>query len=203
MSEVVGGKPDFPPSGRNKSPDEILEILDRIYIPEGNKPSRWNDSGEFGKFAEDYGSSDGCFGNGDKSGLTLEAPFGDDSALIRLLPSVKHPQLGSGLLVTIQLPFLATLEEIAKWSALLNYSEANCWTDFPQLGCWQPHNIDSSEQKTALAHASFVPNAVYAAGLVTNFAFWSLGRVRWIRQEFWPKLEDKPMGEILKKRFGK
>ena len=54
---------------------------------------------------------------------------------------------------------------------LLNYSEANRWTDFPQLGCWQPHNIGSSEQQIALAHASFVPNALYSAGLATNFAF--------------------------------
>jgi hypothetical protein len=85
----------------------------------------------------------------------------------------------------------------------LNYSEANRWTDFPQLGCWQPRNSGGSEQQIALAHASFVPNALYAAGLATNFAFWSLARVRCIRQEFWPKLEDKPMSEILKKRFGK
>ena len=80
-------------------------MLSKIYVSEGNKPSRWNDTDEFGKFAENYGRSDGCFGNGDKSGLTLETPFGDNSALIRLMPGVKHPQLGSGLLVTIQIRF--------------------------------------------------------------------------------------------------
>jgi hypothetical protein len=142
-----------------------------------------------------------CFGNGDKSRLTLETPFGDDSALIRLWSDAKHPQLGSGLLVTIQAPFLATFEEIAKWSALLNYSEANRWTDFPQLGCWQPHNIGGSEQQIALSHASFIPNALYSPGLATNFAIWSVARVRWIREEFWPRLEDKPMYEIINKRL--
>jgi hypothetical protein len=40
MSEVVNGKPDFLPSGRNKNPDEILEVLNKIYVSEGNKPGR-------------------------------------------------------------------------------------------------------------------------------------------------------------------
>jgi hypothetical protein len=202
MSEVVGGKPDFVPSGRNKHPDEILGILNGIYVPEGKKRSRWEGTDEFVNFAENYGRSDGCFGNGDKSGLTLETPFGDESALIQLRSDVQHPQLGNGLLVTIQIPFLAAIEEIAKQSALLNFWEASRWTDFPQLGCWQPHDIDSN-MKSGLAHASFVPNALYSSGLVTNFALWSIARVRWLRQERWPDLEDKPMREILEKRFGK
>jgi hypothetical protein len=118
-----------------------------------------------------------------------------------LRSEVKHPQLGSGLLVTIQIRGPAAFEEIAKSSGLLNFLEANDWTDFPQLGCWQAHNIDGSEQQFGLAHASFVPNALYSPGLATNFAIWSVARARWLRQKIGPKLKDKPMGEIIAKRF--
>jgi hypothetical protein len=202
ISKTVGGKPDFLPSGKNKNPDEILEVLGAIYVPAGSKPSRWEGTDEFVKIAENYGRSDMCFGNGDESSLTLETPFGDDSTLIRLQSDVKHPQLGSGLLVTIQSPFLTSAEEIAKESAFLNFLEASQWMDFPQLGCWQPHEIEGVDGKTALAHASFVPNVLYQHGVATNFAMWSVGRARWLRQERWPELEDKPMGEIIEKRIG-
>ena len=201
MSEVIGGKPDFLPSGRNKNPDDILGVLSKIYVPEGKKPCRWEGTDEFIKFAKDYGNSDWCFGFGDKSALTLETPFGDDSALIRLRSDVKHPLLGSGLLVTIQMPFSKVFRELEKRAALFNFWEANRWTDFPQLGSWRPHIIDGSEQQVGLAHASFVPNALYSAGQVTNFAVWSLARVRWARQEIWPELKDKPIGEIMSRRL--
>jgi hypothetical protein len=191
-SEIFGGKPDFLPSEKNNSPDDILEVVNEVYAPQGKNQSRWQDTEEFVKFAETYGRSDGCFGIGDKSGLTLETPFGDSSALIRLRSEVKHPQLGSGLLVTVQIPF--TAEEVAKEVAWLNFLEARQWTDFPQLGCWQIHNNE-------LAHASFVPNALYSDGLATNFALWSIARARWLRQTRWPNLEDKPMIEILKNRY--
>ena len=195
LGETVGGQPDFVPSGKNNSPDDILNVVSAVYVPEGKKRSRWSDTDEFIKFAETYGRSDACFGNGDKSGLTLETPFGGSSALIRLNSDVEHPQLGNGLLVTIHIPFLTTIEEISKESAMLNFLEASRWTDFPQLGCWQLHG--EGEKRYGLAHASFVPNALYSEGLATNFAFWSIARARWVRQQRWPNLDDKPMGEIL------
>ena len=198
LSEAVGGAPDFLPSGKNNSPDDILNVVSAVYVLEGKK-RRWSNTDEFIKFAETYGRSDACFKNGDKSGLTLETPFGDSSALIRLHSDVEHPQLGSGLLVTIQIPFLMTIEEVSKESAMLNFLEASHWTDFPQLGCWQLHG---DGERLDLAHASFVPNAMYSEGVATNFAFWSIARARWVRQERWPNLEDKPMSEILRVRLG-
>jgi hypothetical protein len=197
LSEVLGGKPDFLPSGRNNSPDDMLKVVNEVYAPKGKNRSRWHDTEEFVKFAETYGRSDECFGIGDKSGLNLETPFGDYSALIRLRSEVEHPQLGSGLLVTVQIPF--TAEEISTEVAWLNFLEARSWTDFPQLGCWQ-NNLHDEEANKGLVHVSFVPNAFYADGLATNFAHWSVARARWLRQTRWPNLEDKPMIEILKNR---
>ena len=90
--------------------------------------------------------------------------------------------------------------------ANLNYLEAFKWTDIPQLGCWMPLMELGADGKTTgvarLAHASFVPNLLYSDGIATNFAVWSVARARWVRKERWPKLEDKPMIEILNARYG-
>src|SRR5262249_41828237 len=83
LSEVLGGTPDFLPSGRNNSPDGILEVVNEVYASKGKNRSRWHDTEEFVKFAEKYGRSDECFGIGDKSGLTLQTPFGHSSVLIQ------------------------------------------------------------------------------------------------------------------------
>ena len=197
LSKILGGTPDLLPGGRNDHPDEMLQVLP-IYVVEGSQPSRWQGANEFVKIADEFGHSDVCFGMGDASGVTLETPFGSNSALIRLRPDQKHPQLGNGLLVTIQFPSLPQLADAARWSALLNSSEANGWTDFPQLGCWVSYD---SNKKVELAHASFVPNTLYRNHLATNFAIWSVSRVRWLRDKFFPELQDKTMEEILSARF--
>jgi hypothetical protein len=158
--------------------------MSAIFIPEGEKPSRWENTDEFIKFAETYVPSDWYFGFGDEAGLSLETPFGEDSALIHLRTNQKRPLLGSGLLVTIQFPFLGAPDEIAKEVAAFNFWEASGWMDFPQLGCWVPHgDVDG---KVGLAHASFIPNVLYHYGLATNFAIWSGSRVRWARKSVGP-----------------
>lgn len=65
--------------------EEILEVAAHAYVPIGNETNRWIGTEEFKSVVEDWGKSDLCFGFGDDQGLTLETPFGDDSALIRLM----------------------------------------------------------------------------------------------------------------------
>jgi hypothetical protein len=193
------GEPDFAAGKRAQVLDEILEIAGQIYVPMGREPSRWSGCSEFVAFAEHYGRTDFCFGLGDPAGLTLETPCGSDSFLVRLRPDENHPQLGSGLLVTVEVPMRSTRSEMENAAALLNFAEATDWTDFPQLGCWHPRATD--HENVGLAHSSFVPNALYAEGLVTNFGIWSVARTQWARNTLWPKLQDRPMHEILEGRF--
>jgi hypothetical protein len=200
ISNLVGGRPDYLCSTKCENPDEIFGVLQAIYIPEGNKQSRWSGGSEFVEFAEKFGRSDACFGLGDLSGLTLEAPFGDQSALIRLWTTERHPQLGRGLLVTLETPFDAPNDQVSRRSAMLNYAESTRWMDFPQLGCWGSRKSVSTEGKSRLVHVSFVPNCLYQRGLATNYAFWSVARARWARRELWPNLQDSSMADILQQR---
>jgi hypothetical protein len=113
---------------------------------------------------------------------------------------VFHPRLGSGLLVTLQLPRVGESGEIANECVYLNFLEALSWTGFSLFGCWHPHT--SREGKDGLAFTTFVPNALYQRMIATNFALWMLGRARWVRETLWPDLQDKRMIDILEERLG-
>ncbi len=197
---LMKGLPDVsrPERLRRARFDEILEIAAQVYVPMGREESRWIGTGEFSKIAENWGRSNLCFGNGDAHGLTLEASIGEDTALIRLRTDEKHPQLGHGLLATLQLPHFAQDKEICEQCASLNYMES-LWTDIPQLGCWHPHR--SRGDVDGLAFSSFVPNALHESGIATHAALWMLQRLGWVHDLMWPDLEDKPIEHILRRRL--
>lgn len=201
LAGVLRAEPDvsISPSGPRASIDEILYVLPDVFAPAGREPSRWTGSEEFVNFAEKWGQSDNCFGIGDMSSLTLETPFGSDSALVRLLTDVAHPQLGNGLLVTLQLPMLNGAREIAKLTNELNFLEAVSWTGFPLFGCWHSREVGNG---VMAAFSMFVPNALYSPMIATNAAFWMLHRAKWVKNSRFENLTDLPMIEILRRRTG-
>jgi hypothetical protein len=176
----------------------MLTVADSIYGPSGKQPSRWADTGEFEQFADRFARNDGCFGTGDPTGLTLETPFGENSALIRLLTKEGHPYLGKGLIATLILPLERDEPALENECAWFNYFEAVSWTGFPQLGSWTP--TQHGEQRYS-GTGFFLPNALYGANLAANAALWHLGRVRWIKSQFFADLQDRTMAEILKVRW--
>lgn len=200
LAQLLHAEPDTSPDPSDpQAPlDQILGVLGQVIVPIGKERSRWDGCEEFVKFAETWGRSDSCFGMGDPTGLTLETPFGDDSALIRLLTDLAHPQLGNGLLATLQLPMLGDQQEISKLTNELNYMEAIMWTGFPLLGCWHSRELG---ENYAAAFSLFVPNALHQPMIATNVAFWMLNRARWVRSQRFEHLVDRPMIEILKRRL--
>ena len=202
MSGLLGGTPDVsrPEALKDAGLDGMLEVVDQVYAPIGREPSRFAGTEEFEQFAERFGKSDLCFGMGDKAELTLETPFGRDSALVRLVTSERHPQLGSGLLTTLQLPIGRETLAAARLVAELNYLEAASWTDFPQLGCW---HLARNRDREGPAFTLFMPNALYRPGLATNIAFWFLARARWARVQMFPDMGDATMLDVLTWRLGR
>jgi hypothetical protein len=178
--------------------DEVLSVGEHIYVPAGKEDSRWKGSDEFETFTKKYGRQDSCFGMGDASGMTLEIPFGEDSALIRLLTSQPHPALGNGLLATIQLPWFPGETEALNSVIQFNVLESISHTGFPMLGSWAKHE---ARDAVGVAFSCFIPNALYQPNIATNLAFWMVARVRWIKEKMWADLEDLTMEKILKNRF--
>jgi hypothetical protein len=83
---LKGGAPDVsrPEHLAHAGNHGILSLAEHVFVPLGQEKCRWIGTGEFFDFAEKYARNDDCFGAGDETGLTLETPFGSDSALIRL-----------------------------------------------------------------------------------------------------------------------
>lgn len=200
LAGVLHAEPNASPDPLNpQAPlDEILNVLGDVIAPIGKEPSRWDGSEEFADFAETWGRNDNCFGTGDPTGLTLETPFGEDTALIRLLTDQAHPQLGNGLLATLQLPVIADDLDVARLANELNYLEASSWTEFPLIGCWHSQKVGDAARP---AFSTFVPNVLHQPGIATNVALWMLNRARWVRTQRYPDLVDMPMIEILNRRM--
>jgi hypothetical protein len=123
--------------------------------------------------------NDNCFGMADPKGMSLETPFGSDTALISFNTEDAFPTLGHGLHVRTMIRTSATPEQICANARLLNYLEAADWTDFPQLGCW--HFQPLSDEQRLLAHSCFIPNMFFGDGLVTNYGLWAIARALWAR----------------------
>jgi hypothetical protein len=200
LAEVLHAEPNTSsdPSNPQAPLDEILYVLGEVIAPIGKEPSRWDGSEEFADFAETWGRNDNCFGTGDPTGLTLETPFGEDSALIRLLTDQGHPLLGNGLLATLQLPVIAADLDVARLVNELNYTEASTWTGFALIGCWHSQKVGDDSRPV---FSTFVPNVYHQPMIATVVAFWMLNRARWARAELYPNRTDRPMIEILNRRI--
>jgi hypothetical protein len=199
LAEILGsGVPDVtrPAELQDAGLDDMLEVAAQIYAPLGEQPSRWAGTDEFEQFAQTWGRADNCFGTADPNQMTLETPFGDDSALIRFLTTERHPQLGHGLLVTLQLPYSGDRLTMVRAAAWLNFFEASTWTDFPQLGCWYARE----NRQQGVAFALFMPNALYRPITATNLAFSFLLRARWARELMFPDLQDAAMIDVFERR---
>jgi hypothetical protein len=156
----------------NQGLDPILEIAAQIYVPIGREKNRWLGSGEFSNIINRWNTIENCYGNGDDAGLTLETSFGDDTALIMLRTNEKHPQLGEGLLATLQIPFFREPLVIANECAGLNLLDA-FWNDIPQFGCWHPHALRGAQENVeGLAFTTFIPNSLHQPGLASVITNW-------------------------------
>ena len=88
-------------------PDETLGFLEAIFIPHGLKDSAFAVEKEMQQAAEWVNGSGGFSAGGDEGGVSLEFAFNKhETALARLHATEPHPELGSGLLSTIQFPGL-------------------------------------------------------------------------------------------------
>jgi hypothetical protein len=186
---IGGGQPAFEDGNKSEQLDGILEVADQIFVPAGTQLSKWQGSDEFAEFAQFFGKSEGCVANADPKGLTAEVPFGNESALIQCWTNQAHPQLGNGLLITLQLPHKVA-DQSDGGVAVLNFFEARAWTEVPNLGCWHTRDTGSA-RGTVSAHSSFIPNALYRPGLIQDFMLWEIARARWVRSVFFPEMQDR------------
>lgn len=182
---------------RRATVNGVLDV-DRELRAAGQVDSNWIGSDEFEAFADEYARNDLCFGIADDHGMSLETPFGSDSALISFTTEDQYPPLGNGLFVGTQIPGGGDFDDVCTSAAYLNFMESVDSSDVPQMGCW--HALQVSEREFRLAHTCFIPNAFFVEGLVVNLGLWALARVQLAKRMLRRDEPNLTMMEILEAR---
>jgi len=202
VAEIIEGMVDEsapPGSSQNLPPDELMDLVNSNYRPAGSSESRWRGSAEFEQFARHYGRTEHLYGNASETGLTVETPIGDDTALIQLSSSVAHPVLGNGLACRLMLPFHFGEVQSRHLAEQLNFAEANEHTFFPLIGSWCSFPV--RPELTSVAFNSFIPNLLFNQEMVPNLVLWLMARVEWVKRRFFQELKDMRLPDILEQRL--
>lgn len=204
---LLGGEADRsrPPGAASPaSVDDILGV-DEFIAYHGQQQSKWIDTGEFEQIVERWGGCDSGFGTAGREWLTIETPFGDQTAMLKLKADQPHPRLGNGLFATLTLPWLCESEsQTTALSVELNSIEVTRWLKVgaPMIGSWSAETWDFYEKpRFAPAFNFFIPNLMHERGLAENFVLYAMARAKWFREEFHPGAIDLPMHQILDKRL--
>ncbi len=126
---------------------------------------------------------------GDDTGANVEFPYRDFSSLLQFDTQKRHPNVGSGLHVTLKLwspPFDRTPAENA---ALLNLIEAKGVSLMSCLhGGWC---VPPDGKNDTVAFNAFFPDIFYRKGLATNIALWMTGKAQWVASLNDPRSDEE------------
>jgi hypothetical protein len=182
LARLLGGEPDVsnhPSSEHRQEPDDMLGLIASLFAPRGAGVSPWTEA-DF-TAAADMQARPWVLATAGSTGLTAEFPFISDvpaaiagcteTALLTASSTERHPQLGSGLLLRLQLPINFPKDCGAEAAVTLNLLEAAKRTDAHTLGAWclGPDLGDRGDQHS-VNFVSFVPAAAYRRGLLEVLA---------------------------------
>ncbi len=193
--ELFGGRiaeSAHPTSGARPSPDEMLTVIEKSYVPVGEGASHFG-LADF-EAAERAAEGISVLTNAGEEGLTAEFPyFGTKASVSHLVESVgeeapsgpqtalfqaeadqRHPTYGGGCLLRLTLPLGGVTHAQA---VQLNRAEAlNDGEEYlVSLGAWCVGPL-------GLTHVCFLPNGVRMGGLVGTMLQYDAYRTRWARQ---------------------
>jgi hypothetical protein len=173
LAPLFGGEAavsEHPNAGARSEPDEMLDLLDLV-MSAGAGPSAWAGSALEDALGQIRKLPGVGVATGDESGITVEVPYRQTSALIQMDTREVHSELGSGMLVRISLP--GDAGPGPAWAAMRNRQELESMTRTHFLGSW----IGSAQFATFV---SFYPSLMARTKMgPLNVLLSSVNRVRW------------------------
>jgi hypothetical protein len=167
----------------------MLGIIETTFVPAGNEPSPFKQA-EFDRLVA-METPPWVLATGGGPGLTAEFPFtgdrpaawlratgsedGPETALLKVNAAERHPQLGSGALLRLDLPIRVPEDGAARPAMTLNAAETTDWAEAHFLGAWCPHD-------EGVTFASFLPARLYTPGLLHSMIVCAAQRTEWARQ---------------------
>lgn len=191
LAELLGASVSFaahPEHGPRQDLHEIASTATELVAPRGEEISRFVGGGfEYAKRVA--GPHVSVLTNADRTGLTAEFPFGAQTALFQMLPTVTNPALGSGMLMLLKLPTAIPGMSPVESAARLNRLEQMELTRSPYIGSWCASPTDE-----AITFVTFVPNILANGdGLILNLFAYAAARAKWVLESVFGGDHDKSM----------
>jgi hypothetical protein len=186
ISQMLRLEPAYschPQSGPRKEPDDMLNILDQLVIPEGQKPFDRIGEAQL-SFVSEFLNNQNIFSTASESDLSGYVPFGRDLSLLYVNFDV-HPVLGHGILIRLFLP-PEDIRSIAQINGSLvmdmNASEQKQSLTGHFMGSWCLGSIEKGIE--TLVFVTFIPAAACTPNVFTNMVFSVLGHNTWAEGYF-------------------
>jgi hypothetical protein len=179
LAEVARAEAAFTPHpthGWREEPHQVLEILSGTVEPMGREPSKWAGP-EMERLVQVLQEPPCVLATGDAESLTAEYAFGQQTSLLQVDTSERNPRLGNGCLVLLTLPGGEVSDRSPQAALSLNAAEQASFTRTSVLGSW-------CSTPAGPTHVSFLPNALYRPGRLTNFVNGAILRARWVTNEY-------------------
>jgi len=177
--ELQSDKSIHPHSGIRNDVDGMLNVVDQVIIPEGEKPFHTIGEFEFRRTA-DILNSQNLISTASETGLSAYLPFGDDSAMLLVDTEHEHPELGKGLLIRLFLPPEKILPVDGPFVMDLNSMEQNAFPSGHFLGSWCLGPVGENVQ-TAV-YVTFIPAIVCSPGILFNICLSTLCHGKFAKQ---------------------
>ncbi len=182
-----------PQNGPRTPRDPVLGMAERVLIPAGQKPARWQGR-DIMDLLKRMPHPPCLSSRAGRSSLTAEFPFGQGVSQLHLSTDAPH-RLGSGLSVRLTLPRKDAETDAGPQSVAdalaLNERTLRAAAGLHFLGSWH-------ENAGQWTHLSFVPNALYAPGALFPLVEDAMARTRWATRavfgEFWHDGQPLRMG---------
>ena len=188
-----------PEAGRRRKPDDMLGVIRDVILPSGLGTNRFANKFEFDTIVEEMHRGNAASFGASDTGVAVEVPFSNGTALIMLDTLESHRLVGQGLWVIVQLPIWPTHEEGARLAAWLNRKEADGDLLTNCIGAW---SVSKRGKAYALSHKAFIPNALHMAGLSIDSLRAAAISTRAINALLNPNEPEPDVWEVVAKRLG-
>jgi hypothetical protein len=184
LAEALDGKVAVrahPTSGLRSAPDEILGKFDEILSP-GVNPDAFRDAQEFAALELLCKKLNLATFGAEEAAFAAEMEFGGDTALFQLHADTPHPNFGTGLLFTLQLPLNLDVDRALEWASALNDFEANQGYRSHLQGAW---TVAKRANGAFLpAYSGFRPAILYRPGIIQDEFMALIMRARFLHGVF-------------------
>lgn len=169
------------PRGRRREIDDILNIL-TVLKATGAKPSPF--VGTECSDIQNISPPPFLMATSDAKGATVEFPFPGavpSSTMLRILPEVEHPKLGSGALFLLRIPHAPGVHQDCRLVNDLNRAELHGWNATRCFGAWSL-DLESTQPEEGIAYVMFLPAMAARTGLTQNEVQQMAARSAWLHR---------------------